>query len=619
MTRSEFFEEYPDVVVYDFEVFKQYWLLTIIDGTHQEGVFIETIPDLKAAYDERASYIWAGYNCKNYDRFILGALYKGVSKSDLYQLSQNLIGGKRDKKHWRYVLDNMKNYDVASFDMAGGKPKYSLKQLEASMGHDIEESTISWDYEGTFTKDQKVSTRHYCLHDVSETLEVLIRTIADFRAQADLITTFKLDSKAWGMTKAQLTAEVLQCQDIIRETIEEDGILYDIERELDFSQEEWSNFILPCVDIQKHTDILDFFCDADNYKENSYTADIMGVRHDLGLGGIHGALKRYHQSGGNMLHVDVTSYYPSMMIEWDLLTRRTQKPELFKEIYNKRIELKRAGKKREQQPYKIILNSTFGISNDKYSKAYDPCKNHEVCINGQLMLVMLLERLEGHCELIQSNTDGIIISYSGYDREKVIEICKQWEAETHMSLSYDEIEEIWQKDVNNYLVRFEGGTYEAKGAYVKYDTDLDRDLAIIREAVRQGLIHSSEDAIRDTIEQCTDLIQFQKICKLGSSYRYAYLGDQQILNHRCFRLFAVNDGAMLTKQKEEGGTKEKVANVPESACIVYGDLSGQDLKDSTGKSFSLDRLDKSYYRERALKQYKEILPEKAALRVLNSW
>ena len=612
MTRSEFFNEYPEVVIYDFEVFKQYWLLTILDTNHPDGLFIETIPALKAAYDERSNYVWAGYNSKSYDRFILGALYCGASKADLYQLSQDLVTTKeRTKRQWGYLraLEDFKSYDVSSFKIEGGKPKYSLKQLEAFMGHDIEESSIEWDYNQPFTKEQKESTRRYCLHDVQETLEVLLRTIADFRAQADLIQTFNLDGKAWGMTKAQLTAEVLQCKKTIIETIEDNGILYDVERPLDYSGEEWVNFILPCVDIRQYTDILDFFSDADNYKDGQKPVfNVMGVPHVFGLGGIHGALNRYHQGGGNILHIDVTSYYPSMMIEWDLLTRRTQQPELFKEIYNKRLELKRAGKKREQQPYKIILNSTFGISNDKYSKAYDPCKNHEVCINGQLLYVMLLERLEGHCKLIQSNTDGIIISYAGYDRDKILEICSQWEKETRMSLDYDEIDEIWQKDVNNYLVRFTNGKYEAKGAYMKFDNDLDRDLAIIRTAARQGLIEGSEDAVRNTIEHCTDLKQFQKLFKLRSPYKYVYLGEQEQLHHKCFRLFAVTDGDTLRKQKQAGGTKEKVANAPESACIVYGDLEDPELTDSTGKPFNISRLDYSYYIERAIKQYKEMLP-----------
>ena len=609
MNREDFFKEFPNVVIFDFEVFKQYWLLVLIDASHPEGVFIDTIPALKAAYDERADSVWAGYNSKNYDRFIFGALYNGVSKADLYQLSQTLINGNRDKMPWRYLLNGMKNYDVASFAMAGGRPAYSLKQLEAFMGHDIEESDIAWDYDAPFTKEQKEKTRAYCLHDVRETLEVLMLTINDFRAQADLINTFKLPGKAWSMTKAQLTAEVLRCRKTVTETVENDGVLYDVERELDFSGEEWTNFILPCVEIQKYTDALDYFSDAENYREGKCSTEIMGVKHDLGLGGIHGALKRYHQSGGHMLHIDVTSYYPSMMIEWNLLTRRSQSPELFKEIYDKRIALKKAGKEREQQPYKIILNGTFGISNDRYSKGYDPCKNHEVCINGQLMIVMLLERLEGHCKLIQSNTDGIIVSYDGYDRDTVMEICHQWEKDTHMNLDYKEIDEIWQKDVNNYLVRYTDGTYKAKGAYVKFDSELDKDMAIIRAAVRQGLIEGSEDAVRKAVEDCNDLSQFQKVCKLGGSYRCAYLGDQPLLHHRCFRLFAVKDGAMLTKQKVEGGTKEKVANVPESACIVYGDLSDPNLTDSDGQPFGLDRLDRTYYVERALKQYREMLPK----------
>ena len=622
MTREEFFKEFPEVVIYDFEVFPCYWLLTIIDAANPQGAFIENIPALKAAYDERSGYVWAGYNSGHYDRFILGALYKsGISKNDLYKLSRALVSGQRDKKQWRYLIDGMKSYDIASYAMIGGVPKYSLKQLEAFMGHDIAESSIPWDYPEAFTKEQKEATRRYCLHDVEQTFEVLLRSIADFTAHADIISTFGLDPKAWSMTKAQLTAEVLQCSKTAVETVEDNGVLYDVEKELDFSGDEWNNFILPCVCVQKYPQILDFYLDADNYRPvkdpqtgkilktgGTCNVNIMGVPHVLALGGIHGALKRYHQAGGNMLHIDVTSYYPSLMIEWDLLTRRSQHPELFREIYDKRIALKKAGKKREQQPYKIILNSTFGISNDKYSKAYDPCKNHEVCINGQLLLVMLLERLEGHCKLIQSNTDGIIISYAGYDRDAVIEICKGWEAETRMKLDYDEIDEIWQKDVNNYLVRYGSGSYEAKGSYVKFDSDLDRDMAIIRTAVRSGLIEGSEDAIRNCIEQCSDLGQFQKIIKLGSSYKYAYIGDQELTGHRCFRVFAVKDGATLRKQKTEGGTKEKVANTPESACIVYGDLNSPVLEDTGGRAFNLDRLDREYYIETALKQYAEMLP-----------
>lgn len=143
------------------------------------------------------------------------------------------------------------------------------------------------------------------------------------------------------------------------------------------------------------------------------------------------------------------------MIEYDFLTRNCKDKNKFKEIYDKRVELKKAGKKKEQAPYKIILNSTYGICKDKYSSAYDPRQANNVCVNGQLMLLDLLEHLEGTADIIQSNTDGIILQvYDEKSEIKMREICQEWINRTKMGLGFDEISEIWQGDVNNYIVSF---------------------------------------------------------------------------------------------------------------------------------------------------------------------
>jgi DNA polymerase len=328
---------------------------------------------------------------------------------------------------------------------------------------------------------------------------------------------------------------------------------------------------------------------------------ISGVPHTFALGGIHGAVKRYHKKG-QLLHIDVTSYYPSIMIQHNLLTRQSQEPKLFEEIYNKRVELKKAGKKQEQAPYKIILNSTFGITNQEYSKAYDPQMNHNVCINGQLMLLMLLEMLEGTCDLIQSNTDGIIVDCTGRDQARVEEICHEWERKTKMGLSFERVSEIWQKDVNNYLIQFDDGKEEAKGAYVKFNSDLDNDMSIVNEAVREGLRKMSWKAIYDYIDSCNkpeDLIKFQKIVKLSTRYSHVYLGYNEIQNHKCFRVFAVCDGEIISKAKNRDGTHEKYANTPESATIVFGDLADKNLRDIMGRTFGIESVDKQYYIELA--------------------
>ena len=573
MTTEELFEKYPNILVYDFEVFKKFWCVVIASA---EGLLeITDQARLVDFYDKHRNCVWIGFNSNHYDSYILGAVYNGCRQELLYMASQELIENGRTQRGGG-PPEGFISYDT-------GDRFHSLKQLEAYMGHSIEESSIAFDTDKEFTEAMVEETLKYCRHDVLETVEVLKRRIYDFMAQKSLIETFNLPKTDYRLTKAQLTAKVLKCT-----------------KNLSLAHLEWTNKILPCVRITKYTDVLEFYSNSKNYQDGQKKDLIIsGVPHTFALGGIHGAIKRCHRKG-QLLHIDVTSYYPSIMIQHNLLTRQSREPELFTEIYNKRVELKKAGKKEEQAPYKIILNSTFGITNQEFSKAYDPQRNHDVCINGQLMLLMLLEMLEGTCDLIQSNTDGIIVDCTGFDRARVEEICHQWERQTKMGLSFDSVSEIWQKDVNNYLIRFDNGKEEAKGAYVKFNSELDNDLSIVNEAVREGLrkmsFRAMEDYIRDHNDR-KDLIKFQKIVKLSNIYSHVYLGAHEIKNHKCFRVFAVVDGEIISKAKRRDGTHEKYANTPESAAIVFGDLADENLHDYIGHRFGIDSIDKDYYIE----------------------
>ena len=175
----------------------------------------------------------------------------------------------------------------------------------------------------------------------------------------------------------------------------------------------------------------------------SYVKSICGIPHSFGLGGVHGALSGYHEDSGKLLHIDATSYYPTIANKNDLLTRAAKLPDRYKQILETRMRLKAEGKKEEQVPYKLVLNAAIGASGDPYSPAYDPKRHHEVSINGELFMVMLLERLEGNCKLVQTNTDGIIVSYDGYDYDTIIHICEEWGRETGIELCFRRINEIW--------------------------------------------------------------------------------------------------------------------------------------------------------------------------------
>lgn len=335
------------------------------------------------------------------------------------------------------IDDEFKKIKFFDFDIA--TKIQGLKQLEGFMGNDIRETTVPFDLDRPLTKAEIKETVKYCMHDVEQTIEVFRRRKEVYESQVDLINTFELPIYMISNTQAQLTANILGCKRV-------DG--RDDEFDLDF---------VDSLKIKKYKHILDWFKNRSNRDySKSLETEVCGIPHTFGWGGLHGCpIEPIHRKG-RIFHVDVTSYYPSIMIEYDFLSRNCEDKNKFKEIYDKRVALKKAGKKKEQAPYKIILNSTYGICKDKYSQAYDPRQANNVCINGQLMLLDLLEHLEGYADIIQSNTDGIILQIEDTSEAeiKMREICQEWMDRTKMGLGFDEITEIWQGDVNNYIISF---------------------------------------------------------------------------------------------------------------------------------------------------------------------
>lgn len=452
---------------------------------------------------------------------------------------------------------------------------YSLKQLEGFMGNSMQETSVPFDVDRKLTKEEIESTFQYCQHDVEQTMEVFLQTKATFDAHIAMLKAFNLPLSNISKTQAQLSALALGCA-------RKDWF------------DEWDIKLVDTLRIRKYRYVVDWFLDGRNHDySNSFNAMICGVPHQFGWGGLHGAPNEPLHRKGLLLHVDVTSFYPSIMIRYDMLSRNVKDKSVYKQIYDTRVALKKAGKKAEQAPYKIILNSTYGICKDPTSAAYDPRQANNVCVNGQLLLLDLLEHLEGHCEVIQSNTDGLIIQIPNTDEafDAVDDICYEWEKRTGMNLGFDVITEIWQKDVNNYLFKFEDGKIERKGAYVKPLNSLDNDLPIVNKALVENMVNGVP--VEKTINECNDLKEFQKIVKLSSKYACAWHNGMR-LNEKTFRVFASldpNDG-YIGKQKSGGRTIEKFANTPEHCFICNGDVNDVPVPAHLNKQYYIDMAKK---------------------------
>lgn len=562
------------LIFYDFEVFRYDWLVVFIEPYEQKTTVVINDPELlERFYNERKQSIFIGYNTRHYDQYVFKGILCGF---DAWEINDFIINKKMPGWRFSDILNHIKlfNYDVAKLNDGG------LKTLESYLGNNIQETSVPFDIDRPLTPAEIRETVKYCTHDVEQTIEVFMQRQAEFDAHMALITTFGLPLSYINKTQVQLSAKILNCERVER-------------------FDEWEIDIVPTLRLSKYKHVLTWF--LEQTKKRSYSArlqtEIAGVPHTFAWGGAHGARLKYHKRG-LLLHIDVESYYPLLMIVYGFLTRNSNDPEKFTEIYEKRVALKRAGKKKEQAPYKIVINGTFGISKDPTSPAYDPKQANNICINGQLLLVDLVEKLEAvpGFELVQSNTDGLIVSIPDTDEAFYMtdDICFEWEQRTGMKLAFDVITEIYQKDVNNYVFRFEDGKIERKGAYVQEATPLKNDLTIVNTALVEYMMNGTP--VEETINNCNDLNLFQKVVKVSSKYLCAWHNGRR-QQEKTFRVFAsadTRDGSIY-KQKAEGATLEKFANTP-THCKIYNYQITPETK---------LKLDKRYYIELAKKRLKD--------------
>lgn len=570
----------------DFEVFKEDWIAVIINPVAKEKtVIINDAKQLEEFHQKHNREIYVGHNIRGYDQYIFKGILLGY---DPKKINDFIIT--QGKPGWQFSRAfneiKMNIYDTM-IDMT------SLKQLEAFMGSSIEETTVPFDIDRKLTGMELVEVLKYCLHDVEETIKVFSKREkqnAEFNSHLELVKTFNLGLGNMGKTKVQLSAMALEAKP--------------------YPRNDEMQFAIPDNKITKYQEAVKWF---KQYQNQSMTTSrieevyreklemtIAGVPHTIRWGGIHGAIPKY-QGVGYFIIIDVTSYYPSMMIVCGYCSRNIQDANKYPEIYYKRLEYKK-NKDKRQAPFKIVLNGTYGAMKDRNNPLYDPRQANSVCVTGQLWLIDLMEQLEPVCDIIQSNTDGILIKLRATNDKEASEqyalvddICYEWEQRTGMNLEFDEFCKVYQKDVNNYIIIDKDGNYKSKGAYIKKLNDLDYDLPIVNKALIDYF--TKDTPIEQTINNCDQLREFQKIVKLSGKYAYAMHGDVK-QNNKCFRVFASkNDGATLYKVKD-GKNPEKFANTPEKCFIDNGDVCNKPCPAN---------LDKQWYIELANKRLKDFL------------
>lgn len=589
------------IYIYDIEVFKKDNLFVFRDYFTKEWTVIHNDLDaLRKFYLANRDSLFVGYNSHSYDSNVMRAYLQGKNP---FHVSKAII--ESDDRGLAYKMFDTKKTPVFGMDLYQDNRGFSLKEHSAFMGINIKETDVDFDLDRELTEEEQVLNELYCKNDVLATEKRFEQNIGMLVAKAAIALYFGLDKMALSMTNANLTAELLGAEKTP-----------DRGDELD-KYELPEGFKIESETIRQAFMTDEFEANDKGHASISLDVPRRDVTEVLGVGGIHGAKESFIHVG-NFHARDVGSLYPNTMVLFNYLSRNIpeDKQHIYQMLLDERMEAKYSNKEFTEikgvkiptklliNGYKLPLNTKYGAMGAEFNKLYDPRMRLLVCITGQMAMWDLLEKIEDHATIIQSNTDAhYYIPFSEEDEKAIDDIADDWMKRTGYTLDDDPFKAIFQKDVNNYLAVTSDGKVKFKGA-IGLTNGLKVSKAIVSNAFINYVVGGKD--YREFINECDELRQFQMVTKTGYTFDDTVVRDHEgneTKAQKVNRVFAVKDpkkaveifkvkrGAVI---EEEGTTivgddsyTKGLANAPEYYAID---------NEAIGEGWiTLDDIDKEYY------------------------
>ena len=314
------------------------------------------------------------------------------------------------------------------------------------------------------------------------------------------------------------------------------------------------------------------------------TIDFYGTKYTIATGGIHSQdPPRVCKSDDKYiyLHHDYTSYYPSIMISYNIAPKHLNKTVFVKMIsFLKETRVKCKHTKDSEgyimegvpnkigaEALKIVINSIYGKLGSELFFLYDRFAQMQVTINGQLMTMTLIEELElNGIHVISANTDGIVIKLPKDKFEVYKDITDRWNKFNKMGADYEEYKEIVSRDINNYFDIQTDNSIEFKGALdpKQYIKDLKKgyDMPIVAKAVFEYFVNNTP--IMETLHNHTDILDFCKTQNVGKQFDVVYDKVENgklktIVSQRHVRFYVSTKGIIITKRQKTTLQRSKLA------------------------------------------------------------
>lgn len=624
-------------IVFDIEVLKNVFTCTCKNTDTKQITVFEISPrrvDIQGLvtffYED---YYFVGYNNIHYDNPILNYIIMLYNKpyfnsystreltESVFRMSQLVIDKNSDFDLWKEYKYARNFLSIDLLTMLYSKAlRVSLKEMQVTMQYkNVEEFVVDW-HQDLPEKDidrlisyniNDVESTEELLYRCKDLLELRIETEKDFGLPClsldrvnlgDRLLQLKVMEKT-GLNKKQL------------ENMKSPANHVDLEKVI-FP---WIKFESPILQ-KKLTDMKNQHNVSPGRKGYINTFMFGEMKVTIGVGGIHGdngtcIIKPNEEE--LLLDSDVNSLYPSLMRMYHLYPPKLKNVlgQIFPQIIDDRLEFKRTGQKNKNETYKYMLNGVSGKMQDETSWLFSPFTVMQVRINGQLLLLMLAERLlKLGCKLYQINTDGILYKLKKSKYEELQQVLKEWEKLTMLTLETEEFTQFYQLAINDYFGVEPNNKIKKKGFFLT-DIELGKGLTpkIIPEAIINYFVHNIP--VEDTIKSCKDICKFLQAEKTGKQWTVEY--NEQI-QQRINRFYVSNSGYYLWKWKlDDTGKKSYQIMLKDHGVRLHNKFySDEDLqwKYSQGETFqSIYDIDYQYYINQCIKVIEKLKPKQLNL------
>lgn len=561
--------------------------------------------------------LFCGYNNLHYDNAIINYIidyyntmkYKGYRTicRSIFNLSKVITDSSEDDinawKKWKYMVC-FDSFDLLTM-LYSNKLRVGLKEIQVTMQYkNVQEFVTDW--QADLPESQIDSMIEYNINDVNSTEELLNR------CKKDIDLRIAIEDE-YGVRVLSKDGVNIGMKILTQKYLEKTGLTWWDIKDLrsPMSVIPLNDVILPFIKydspiLQRVLDDMKNQIVSPGRKgyENKFVFE--GLQYSVGVGGIHSVNKPeiiIPKEDELLIDIDVASLYPSMLIEYGFYPKHLGPEflEVYKQIKDERIEAKHNGNKVKNETLKLALNGLSGNLQNEHNFCYSPFAVMQIRINGQLLLLMLAEKLtQLGCRIVQANTDGLFVLLKKDVYSKVNKVCRDWEQLTKLTLEEERFKAMYQYAINDYFAIAEDDSVKEKGMFI---TTVKLGKGLTPKIIPKAVINFFKNgvSVEETIKGCQDIKDFLMSEKTGKQWHVEYNNKEQ---QRTNRFYASTNGAYLWKWKGED-TRQYQNMLTASGVTLLNYLDDKPIEER--------KINYRYYIMEAYKIIRELKPLQMSL------